>query len=400
VAAVNEGARAEILQRPLRILHLFANFKWTGPADPAIRTAHHLREAGADVMFAQAKWIIPGAEHWIRPQLARWRLPVTADLELRKHFRIASVLADARTLRARLARGDFDVLHCHLLGDHLIAALARRGVPRRITVVRSLYDPEPPPLGWRQRIALRGTDGIVAPTRRCTELAAARYRWPAARVLYQEPTTEPRPPAGDAAGRRALGLAPEHLAVGITARIQPHRRFDLLWETARRVADAEPRTRFVLLGRGNERDTRELVTEPLRRLGLAAHVVLPGYLAEPAYTRALRALDVFVFLVPGSDGTCRAVREAMATGLPVVATRRGMLPDLLDGDPHTGAPACGLTCPEDAAELAAALLVFLRDPSLRARVGAAGRARATTAMDPRAAAARMLAFYAELRARP
>ena len=39
--------------KPLRVLHLFANYKWTGPADPAIRTAARLRALGHDVVFAQ-----------------------------------------------------------------------------------------------------------------------------------------------------------------------------------------------------------------------------------------------------------------------------------------------------------------------------------------------------------
>jgi glycosyltransferase involved in cell wall biosynthesis len=36
-----------------------------------------------------------------------------------------------------------------------------------------------------------------------------------------------------------------------------------------------------------------------------------------------------LFMVPGSDGTCRAVREAMAMGKPVIATRRGILPEMV-----------------------------------------------------------------------
>ena len=103
-----------------RILHLLANFKWTGPADPAIRTAVNLRRAGADVVFGQAAWKPLGDEHRMAQELWRWRMPVTGDLELRKHFVPLSVLRDARRLRRRLERGDFDLLHTHLPGDHLI----------------------------------------------------------------------------------------------------------------------------------------------------------------------------------------------------------------------------------------------------------------------------------------
>lgn len=374
--------------KTLRILHLFANFKWTGPADPAIRCAHHLRRAGADVLFAQAGFVLPDAEHWMRPKLQRWRLPVTADLELRKHFHIPSLLRDARTLRARLQRGDFDVLHCHLLGDHSIAALAVRGVERKVTIVRSLYDPEPPPRGWRNRLAFRVTDGVVAPTRSCAAAVRARYDLPEERVLHQEPPVEPIA-AADGDLRDAWQLGPDNFVVGITARVQPHRRFELLWETARRVVDAAPQVRFVLLGRGNARDVAELVTGPVERLRLDEHVITPGYLAEPEYGRALATLDAFLFLVPGSDGTCRAVREAMARGLPVVATQRGMLPELVAEG--------GFNCEEAPEALAAPLLQLAGDPKLRARVAAASAARVREHMDPERAARALLAFYRRLR---
>ncbi len=99
---MSDQSLASDAARPLRILHLFSNFKWTGPADPAIRCAANLRRAGADVLFAQARWTLPDAEHRMRMELARWRMPVTADLELRKHFHPASLLRDA--LKAMGAR--------------------------------------------------------------------------------------------------------------------------------------------------------------------------------------------------------------------------------------------------------------------------------------------------------
>ena len=47
----------------VRIRHLFANYEWTGPADPAIRSAARLRALGLDVVFAQAGFVHPGGEH-------------------------------------------------------------------------------------------------------------------------------------------------------------------------------------------------------------------------------------------------------------------------------------------------------------------------------------------------
>jgi glycosyltransferase involved in cell wall biosynthesis len=377
----------------LRILHLFANFKWTGPAAPAIRCAEAQRRLGADVVFAEAAWTLPGAEHRMRIELEKARLPVLGGLELRKHFHPLSLLRDMRALRARIERGEFEVLHCHLLADHLLAALVLRRARHQATLVRSLYDPQPPRREWRTRLAFRHTAGTVVPTADCGRQLARRFRIPPARVLVQDPPVDPPGTEGDLRARWQLGS--EQPVVGITARIQPHRRFDLLWQTARLVVDAEPRTVFVLLGRGNETDTRELVEAPVARLGLQGNVRLPGYLYEPDYGRALRSLDLFLFLVPGSDGTCRAVREAMAHGLPVVAMARGILPELLAA--HDGAGPAGLVCQEDAGALSRALLSLIRNPALRRELGEAGRRRALGAMSPEPAARRLLDFYLQLR---
>src|SRR5690606_6623305 len=101
------GRRVNARLADLRILHLFANYKWTGPADPAIRAAVHLRRLGLDVVFARAGWTLPGAEHRMDQELAKARLPVIGGLQLSKHFRALPLLHDRRVLAARLLRGDF-----------------------------------------------------------------------------------------------------------------------------------------------------------------------------------------------------------------------------------------------------------------------------------------------------
>jgi len=376
-----------------RILHLFANYKWTGPADPAIRAAAQLRRLGLDVVFAQGSFVHRGGEHRVAEELARIGMPVVVGLELRKHFHLPSLLRDVAMLRRLLQRDRYDLLHCHQPADHLIAALAVRRLAAPPVLVRSLYEPGPPERGVRARAAFRRTAAVLAPTTAARDATLARHRLPPERVLRLEPVTERRELTGPDA-RAAFGLAAHHRVVGITARIQPHRRFDLLWATARRVVDRMPDARFVLLGRGNEVDTAALVGEPIARLGLRDHVVLPGYQKGPAYEAALRALDVFLFLVPGSDGTCRAVCDAMAFGLPVVCTRAGILPELCASRRPGEVP--GVACDDTPDALAAALLQYLGDDERRRAAGAAALARARLDMDPQRAAVRTAALYGEL----
>lgn len=381
----------------MRILHLYANYKWTGPADPAIRSAARQRQLGADALFAQAEWCPAGLEHRVREELWNWRVPVVSGLELPKHARLGALRADARGLRQRIASDGIEVLHSHQPTDHLTCALAVRSLASRPVVVRTFYDPEAPARGLRLRWAMRRTDGVVVPTRTAADAMVARFGLDPARVLFQEPVVEPRTAEG-ADLRTAWGLGPDHFVVGITARVQPHRRFELLWDVTRRLVDRLPHARMVLLGRGNEQDMRTLVHEPVERLGLRGHVVLPGYQKGSDYDAALRSLDAFVFLVPGSDGTCRAAREAMAQGLPVVTTNRGILPELVRAAADGTAP--GSVHDDDAEAMAAALVRLGSDPDLRRRTGAAASARARDDMDPRRAARDLLAFYERLAAMP
>lgn len=377
----------------MRILHLYSNYKWTGPADPAIRCAYRLRELGLDVQFTQASWCPVGSEHRMREELWKWRMPVISGLQLPKHFRLRALREDVRLLRMRLVRERYDVLHCHQPTDHLAAALATLGLSRRTVVVRTLYDPDPPRRGLRFSLALRRTNGLVLPTEAAARGMVSRFGYDRERLLVQEPVVEARRSDGPDL-RTAWGLDSSHFVVGITARVQPHRRFDLLWDITRRMVDQLPNARVVLLGRGNDHDLRTLVHEPVERLGLRGHVILPGYQMGADYDAALRSLDAFLFLVPGSDGTCRAVREAMAQGIPVVTTRRGILPELMRATADGRLP--GSCHDEDPASMSQALVCLGADSALRNAAGSAARDRTLQEMDPRRAATVLHRFYLKL----
>lgn len=101
----------------------------------------------------------------------------------------------------------------------------------------------------------------------------------------------------------------------------------------------------------------------------------------------LGALDFKVFLVPGSDGTCRAVREAMALGKPVVAFRRGMLPEIVEDG------RMGFLVEEDPHTLAHALTRLAQDAALRGEMGRAARVRALSCFSMADQAAKVASFY-------
>jgi len=178
------------------------------------------------------------------------------------------------------------------------------------------------------------------------------------------------------------------LTMGFVARLVEVKGVLDLLEAAALVVARFPRARLVLVGDG---PLREAVLERIETLGLNPHVELLGRLEDPA--PALQGFDLFV-LPSHNEGMGRAVVEAMAAGLPVVATCVGGLPDVVvDGE--TGL----LVPPRDPGALAEALMRLLEDPGLRTRMGQAGQARAEEFSD-QVMFERLETLYSEILSRP
>jgi glycosyltransferase involved in cell wall biosynthesis len=241
----------------------------------------------------------------------------------------------------------------------------------------------------RLRLAPRATDGLVVLSERIATWAVQRG-WARSRVgvipgAVDTDRFRPREPSD--ALRSELGLSSGERVLGVVARIQPHRRFDLLLDAIDRTRRIAPGLRLLVVGRGTR--ARPVLEEPVRSRGLERQVLRAGYRRED-YRDVLSLMDALLFLVPGSDGSCRAVLEAMAMGVPTIATRRGILPEIVvDGE-------TGRLVDEDPDALAAAMLDVWRDPEAWALRGKAARARAAASYTLETQAERLERFYAEL----
>jgi glycosyltransferase involved in cell wall biosynthesis len=313
--------------------------------------------------------------HVLERGIERGLRPVT-DLSLSKHRAFWRDVPDVARLCRIVAREGFDLVHCHLPNDTRIAAHALRG--GSVPFVRTLYDTELHRTPRADLKLLREARSVFVFSRRMQrDLQELGLRED--RVVHVESAVDLerfRPDAGCSDRRAELGLAPEDFVAGIVARVQPQRRFDLLLDAAEEVARACPRFRLLIIGRGSklERTARE----PARRRGLLDRIVFfPGYFVGEEFPAVLRALDVKIFLVPGTDGSARAVREALACGLPVVASRRGILPELVRDR------VTGRTVDESVAALSGALLELWRDETGRREMGKAARRDACDRFDLR-----------------
>lgn len=183
-------------------------------------------------------------------------------------------------------------------------------------------------------------------------------------VIYNGIDAGERPtPADRNDARASLGLPPDAFVIGTAGRLDPVKNLPALLRAHALMVGKMPRTRTVIIGDGPERGPLEALAS---ELGVADTVVFAGYRSD---VRAMMsAFDVYVNCSV-YEGVSLTILEAMAAGLPVIATPVGGNPEVVI-DRETGwlVPACAPT-------MAAMLSNLALDARQRRLMGDAGRWR-------------------------
>ncbi|MFK7894327.1 MAG: glycosyltransferase family 4 protein [Myxococcota bacterium] len=380
-----------------------SDWKWTGPAEPMLVLSQALRERGHRVELICPE-TPPGANRslWQEASL-RGVDPIQPIEPFRNALRRGDTDRVERLREVLLSGslgGSFDIVQCWHSRDHVLAARALGLLPRPLRfgplreegprLVRFLSHTEAiRGWPWNRWLFGQGSDGLLTVSEAASQqLRPLREgRALASTTGAVEFTPLLRPTRSRAEVRASLGVAEEAPLIGIVARMQPHRRFDLLLEAFRTLLERHPEARLMIVGRGSRKE--EVAVLPAERMGLSDKVIFAGY-RNADYADVLRAMDVFTFLVPGSDGTCRALLQAAAMGLPLVGTRRGAIPEIISNG------QTGLLVDESPEALAAAWAALIEDPSRRAEMGRAAGRDALERFQPDRWAAWMERFYAEV----
>jgi len=351
-----------------KILHLYSNHKWTGPADHALNLVSWLKTR-QDVKACFACGRRRGMQNHLYQKACQRRIAYVDGLFLNKHLSW-EMISDIFSLKKIVARHRITLIHSHQDNDALTAVLAGFGD----RLIRTCYDGEPTPLTFRQRFFFRRTAGIVT--------ASVGVQTYLSEIFPDKPVEHvdipvdgnrfcPRPKNEKLLTE--LGLTAHDTVAGIVARVQKHRNFDLLLDAVEQVIKEIPRFKFLIVGRGTHIDT--LARRPVKQRGLEKNVIFTGYRKDD-YREVLNLFDFKVFLTPGSDGSCRAVREALACGKPVVASKKGILPELIN-DGQTG-----ILVEDRTADLVRGMLTMAREQDFRLRCSHAARQYAQTILGP------------------
>lgn len=396
---------------PLRILHLASSDRWTGVADPVVSIAREQQARGHRV------WVACGPGFTFEEEARRRGVEVVSDMDLGRSNNPLRFLADVRFLREFCVREQVDIVHCHLPHDHWLAAMALRGLRRapshsggtpapqgstsraagggpRPRIVRTSHLSGPPRHDWFHRRLFRlHTDAVI-----CVSAVAARATEAALGLLPGSVAVarggvdlERFRPGQDSREMRRIIRAPDDAPLAVlVARVRAGRGPRWLLRAAPRVLERVPNARIVVFGRG---ELKKWFREEIRKPQYDGRVLNGGWRGGDQLPLLYACADVTLFLGLGSEGSCRAILEAMACGKPTIGTDIGAVSEIVaDGE-------TGLLVPhQDDAALADALVALLSDPARARALGGAARQRAEERFTESARAEAVLAVYDRLMA--
>jgi glycosyltransferase involved in cell wall biosynthesis len=379
----------------MKILHLFSDWKWTGPAEPALNLCVELKKRGHDVTLACGKAMDdypfpPDSESVEKSAYERGLTPVTR-FYLSKHFSFFKYISDIKNLSVFMNEEAYDIVHVHRNQDHLVGGIAARRTGRSLPVVRTSHDGVALKKGIRNNICLtRLTDKLITVSEEAKLADMRNFGLSKDKVIMINASIDCHrfnPGDGHLVHREKFGMKEDDIVVGIIARIQTHRRFHILLEAIKIASQEVPGLKLLVIGRGTKE--KQLLAEPTRTMGLEDVVIHPGYRTDD-YVEAVSCMDFNIFLMPGTDGSCRAVREVMAMGKPVIAADRGMLSTIVDHN------VTGFVIDDTPENLAAATVKLANDIELRGKMADAALKKAQNVFSQESMAEKVERVYEEL----
>lgn len=330
-----------------------------------------LERRGHEVIFAYQKPPHP-VEDSLEKRVLGKEIKATNQFHLNHALRfyhfsfLKKNLEDILHVADYIRREKFDILNVHHSHDHIIGGMAATIARSAPIVIRTDHkrDSIKPNLGNRLLIS-RFSDGLITFSEKARREDANHFGFSLERVGRISPALDldrydSKKEFKDM--RSIFGIGPDDTVIGMVARFQKYRRTKVFLEAIRSIAREFPKIKVLLVGRSSQ--MQESVVEPIKKLGVEKRVILAGYRTDD-YIDTLACMDIFVFLMAGSDGTARALREAMAMGKPVIVADRGMLPELVEHG------VSGLVVKDTLEALTDAALELLRHSRRRAEMGKA-----------------------------
>ena len=388
---------ASSTKRRLRVVTLAdALGTYGGGERVAQQFATHLDPSRFEATFCVSRWDRPDdPEH--EAALNELRETGITFLPLDRSSRFQ--LRPWRQLIAYMREWQADILHSHMIGSNIWGALIspRAKVPVFVAHEHTWsFQGKPLRKFVDRNLIARRADAFVAVSREDQRRMIEVERIPESKTRFIPngipPSYSPNPQHDV---RAELGIGPDQPVVGMVAILRPQKAVDVLVRASAVIRDAVPEVKVLLVGGGETAGGADAGNPYIQRLhvltaelGLDSTIEYLGLRTD--VSDLLSTFDVAV-LSSDYEGSPLSVLEYMEAGKPVVATRVGGVPDLVE-DGVTGL----LVEPQDPEAFASTVIDLLRDPDRAAAMGRAGQERRLNEFTIEATIRRVEDLYEEL----
>jgi glycosyltransferase involved in cell wall biosynthesis len=337
--------------RRLRILHTEASLGWGGQEIRILTEARQCATRGHELRL-----ICDGDSDIFRAAPGFGLTPIAVPLKRKS-------VAAIRAMRGVFSAWRPDIVNTHSSIDHWLAALARLGLARRPAVVRTRHISAPVARNLAARWLYNKGCEFVMTTSQAMVRELTIDGFLASDHVVAMPTgidTDQFSPGDRATARNQLGLPQDAFVFGIVATLRSWKGHGFLLDAFAKLEGAklegaklEGRDTMLLMVGDGPQDAH--LAEHVVRLGMKDRVRMAG--RHDDVVPYLRAMDVFVLPSTRNEGVPQALLQAMACGLPAVASRIGGIPELVKG-----LEGIAQVAPEDTDDLFKAMARMMEGP--------------------------------------
>lgn len=345
----------------IKVLHLINTFSVGGAEMHLLSLVKALPRDHFDITVAFFKEEAQEAASLIPDFEALGITPVNLDMPQWHH---AGALLRLYLL---LRKGAFDIVHTHLFRADVFGSILAKlaSVP---VVITTVHNTEPffhtLPVQLVLRAVNRTVDLVIAISAAVKRSLVEQIRIPASKIHivpygFDLDRSQTGFSADGASVRSRLGIPLEATVIGTVGRLAKQKGHRFLIQAFAQVGARHPNTRLLIVGHDDE-GLRSDLESLAKRLGVERKVFFTGFMDG---REALSAMDLFV-LPSLWEGFGLVLLEAMAAGLPIIATRVTAVPEIIKHK-ETGL----LTAPKDSSGLAKQIRYLLEHPDVSSALG-------------------------------
>lgn len=349
----------------MRIFHTECGQQWGG------QELRSLIEVEAANAAGHQAWAIVHehgkmAEYAEKRDTPHYRISMKSSVDVKGFAQMAKLVAKHRP----------DVICCHNARDFYLSFPFRAvGIP----LIRYRHISAPVKATWSRSFAYRtGSNAVVATAEFIkNQLVVQNGVDPRHITVIGEGVDLSRfnLSVDGSAARAEFGFTADQLVVGQVGMIRADKGFDDLIRAASLLRDSHPQVRFLFVG-GPTRDGKYLreMQDLATKQNVADRIIFTGWRED--VPQLMAACDVITLVSTGVEGQSRVIPEAFALKKPVIGSRLGGIPELVDHE-HTGL----LVPPRSPKDIAAAITRYAEEVALRERCALAGYDLAQSTLD-------------------